>query len=72
MDTESQHQVATPITVSLNIRGWEIEQRIGFGPLGGKTAVAIARKAGHTIEATASAPVIALEMLKNMIRRREG
>jgi hypothetical protein len=50
---------------------WAIEEQVGPGPLGKNTATATARKGAETIQATASAPVIALEIIRDMIRRRE-
>jgi hypothetical protein len=52
--------------------GWKIEMFTRPGPLGRATSTAEASKAGRTISAMASAPSVAMAMVKDMIHRRDG
>jgi hypothetical protein len=71
MEKTERDQFVPPIIEPENIQGWEIERTVGPGPLGRNTAVAIGRKNGSTIQATASSRSMANEMLMDMILKRE-
>jgi hypothetical protein len=70
MESNLDDVTAAPLA-DLIFQGWGIEQKFSEGPVGRRTAAAIGRKGELVIQATGADTEIALEMLKDMIQKRE-